>query len=230
MTSLERERPDRRIRRRLRRRPLMLVPSADRQLRAAVGADDQLRVVRVYRRTGISVDRLAMHPLDEVAGRERPHARGVPGEAGVVEEIAPLAARAAAEERGGIDPVLRTAAGDGRAWPCCASTRMSPPGPGGATGARRRRCRGARPSAASAPPGRPLGRRSANTRRRDRRGRPGTSAGARQCAAATTRPASTAFRRRPTARSGPARRRGAAAAAAMARARYRRSRPPVRAG
>src|SRR5580698_7145280 len=39
--------PDRRIRRRLRRRPLMLVPSADRQLRAAVGADDQLWVVRV---------------------------------------------------------------------------------------------------------------------------------------------------------------------------------------
>src|SRR6185437_5603043 len=58
-------------------------------------------VVRVYRRTGISVDRLAMHPLDEVAGRERPHARGVPGEAGVVEEVAPLAGRAAAEERGG---------------------------------------------------------------------------------------------------------------------------------
>src|SRR5215469_10505411 len=109
--------PDRRIRRRLRRSPLMLVPSADRQLWAAVGADDQLWVVRVYRRTGISVDRLAMHPLDEVAGRERPHARGVPGEAGVVEEVAPLAARAAAEERGGIDPVLRTAAGDGRAGP-----------------------------------------------------------------------------------------------------------------
>src|SRR6185437_12029926 len=64
----------RRIRRRLRRRPLMLVPSADRQLRAAAGADDQLWVVRVYRRTGISADRLAMHPLDEVAGRERPHA------------------------------------------------------------------------------------------------------------------------------------------------------------
>src|SRR5690349_25165796 len=89
----------------------MLVPSADRRLRAAVGADDQLWVVRVYRRTGISVDRLAMHPLDEVAGRERPHARGVPGEAGVVEEVAPLAARAAAEERGGIDPVLRTPPG-----------------------------------------------------------------------------------------------------------------------
>ena len=47
----------------------MLVPSADRQLWAAVGADDQLWVVRVYRRTGISVDRLAMHPLDEVVGR-----------------------------------------------------------------------------------------------------------------------------------------------------------------
>src|SRR5579862_2012921 len=109
--------PDRRIWRRLRRKPLMLVPSADRQVWAAVGADDQLWVVRVYRRTGISVDRLAMHPLDEVAGRERPHARGVPGEVGVVEEVAPLAARAAAEERGGIDPVLRTAAGDGRAGP-----------------------------------------------------------------------------------------------------------------
>src|ERR1700728_862314 len=40
------------------------------QLRAAVGADDRLWVVRVYRRTGISVDRLAMHPLAEVAGRE----------------------------------------------------------------------------------------------------------------------------------------------------------------
>src|ERR1051326_3414925 len=109
--------PDRRIRRRLRRRPLMLVASADRQLWAAVGADDQLWVVRVYRRMGISVDRLAMHPLDEVAGRERPHARGVPGEVDIVEEVAPLAARAAAEERGGIDPVLRTAAGDGGAGP-----------------------------------------------------------------------------------------------------------------
>ena len=70
----------------------MLVPSADRQLWAAAGADDQLRVVRVYRRAGISVDRLAMHPLDEVVGRERPHARGVPGEVGVVEEVAPPAA------------------------------------------------------------------------------------------------------------------------------------------
>src|SRR6476620_7479229 len=95
----------------------MLVPGADRQLRAAVGADDRLWVVRVYRRTGISVDRLAMHPPGEVAGRERPHAGGVPGEAGVVEEAAPLAARAAAEERGGIDPVPRAAAGDGRAGP-----------------------------------------------------------------------------------------------------------------
>src|SRR6478736_7267248 len=95
----------------------MLVSSADRRLRAAAGADDQLGVVRVYRRRGISVDRLAMHPLDEAAGRERPHARGVPGQAGVVEEAAPLAARAAAEERSGIDPVLRTAAGDGRAGP-----------------------------------------------------------------------------------------------------------------
>src|SRR5579872_6477552 len=96
----------------------MLVPSADRQLWAAVGADDQLwGSAGVYRRTGISVDRLAMHPLDEVVGRERPHARGVPGEVGVVEEVAPLAARAAAEERCGIDPVLRTAAGDGRAGP-----------------------------------------------------------------------------------------------------------------
>src|ERR1700730_18114310 len=109
----------------------MLVPSADRQLRAAVGVDDQLWVVRVYRRTGISVDRLAMHPLDEVAGRERPHARGVPGEAGVVEEVAPLAARAAAEERGGIDPVLRTAAGDGRADPAAPRLERRRPGPGG---------------------------------------------------------------------------------------------------
>src|SRR5215510_306238 len=87
--------PDRRIRCRLGCRPLMLVPSADRQLWAAVGADDQLWVVRVCRRTGISVDRLAMHPLDEAVGRERPYARGVPGEVGVVEEVAPLAARAA---------------------------------------------------------------------------------------------------------------------------------------
>ena len=47
-------------------------------------------VVRVCRRTGISVDRLAMHPFDEVAGRERPHARGVPDEVGVVEEAAPV--------------------------------------------------------------------------------------------------------------------------------------------
>src|SRR5690348_830677 len=97
------------------------VPPADAERAAAVVraalAADQLRVVRVYRRTGISVDRLAMHPLDEVAGRERPHVRDVPGQAGVVEEVAPLAARAAAEERGGIDPVLRTAAGDGRAGP-----------------------------------------------------------------------------------------------------------------
>src|SRR6187397_1657787 len=112
MAAVPPEGADRRIRRRLRRRPVMLVPGADRLLRAAAGADDQLRVVRACRRTGISADRLAMHPLDEAAGRERPHARGVPGEAGVVEEAAPLAARAAAEERGGIDPVLRTAAGD----------------------------------------------------------------------------------------------------------------------
>ena len=158
-----------------------------------------------------------MHPRDQVAGRERPHARGVPGEAGIGQEAAPLAARAGLKNAAGsiqcsgpppgtVVPALR------------ASTRTSPPGPGGAIGARRRRCRGARPSAASAPPGRPLGRRSANTRRRDRRRRPGTSAGALQCAAATTRPASTASRRRPTARSGPARRRGAAAVAAMARA------------
>src|SRR5262245_64405024 len=95
----------------------MLVPSADRQLWAAVGADDQLWVVRVYRRTGISVDRLAMHPLDEVVGRERPHARGVPGQVGVVEEVAPLFARPAAEERDGVDPVLSTTARNGRVGP-----------------------------------------------------------------------------------------------------------------
>lgn len=45
-----------------------------------------------------SVDRLAVQPLNDVVGRERPHPRGVPGEVGVVEEVAPLAARPAAEE------------------------------------------------------------------------------------------------------------------------------------
>ena len=86
---------------------------------------------------------------------------------------------------------------------CCASTRTLPPRPGGATGARRRRCRGVRPAGASAPRGRPAGRRSASTRRRDRRRRPKTSAGVQRCGAATTRPAWTTSRRRPTARSGP---------------------------
>jgi hypothetical protein len=53
-------------------------PGRGSAVMGGVGADDQLWVVRVYRRTGISVDRLAMHPLDEVVGRERPHARGAP--------------------------------------------------------------------------------------------------------------------------------------------------------
>src|SRR5262245_19056441 len=64
-----------------------------------------------------SVDRSGVHPLDEVVGRERPYPGGVPGEVGVVEEVAPLAARAPAEERGGVDPVLRTTGGDGRDGP-----------------------------------------------------------------------------------------------------------------
>jgi hypothetical protein len=37
-----------------------------------------------------SVDRLAVQPLNEVVGRERPHPRGVPGEVGVVEEVTPV--------------------------------------------------------------------------------------------------------------------------------------------
>jgi hypothetical protein len=53
-------------------------PERGSAVMGGVGADDQLWVVRAYRRTGISVDRLAMHPLDEVVGRERPHARGAP--------------------------------------------------------------------------------------------------------------------------------------------------------
>src|SRR5262249_44885244 len=80
-------RPDRTFRGKLLSWALRLSEYPRRRLWAAVGADDQLWVVRVYRRTGISVDRLAVHPLDEVAGRERPHARGVPGEVGVVEEV-----------------------------------------------------------------------------------------------------------------------------------------------
>ena len=137
-----------------------LVLSADRQLWAAVGADDQLWVVRVYRRMGISVDRLAMDPLDEAAGRERPHARGVPGEVGVVEEVAPLAARAAAmEERWmWIDPVLRTAhAGTVRRRPPLRidsnCRRLDQAGPSALVDAD---AEAVRPSAASAPPGQPF--------------------------------------------------------------------------
>ncbi len=48
---------------------------------------------------------------------EGPHACAVPSEVGVVEEVAPLAARPAAEERGGVDPVLPTTSGNGRVGP-----------------------------------------------------------------------------------------------------------------
>src|SRR5215469_6574082 len=91
-------------------------PRSNNYLRRQPSTRDTPRSHRHYR-TGVSVDRLAMHPVDEVVGRERPHTRGVPGEVGLVEEVALLPARAEAEERCGVDPVLRTAVGAGRASP-----------------------------------------------------------------------------------------------------------------
>src|SRR3954469_20295825 len=62
---------------------------------------------------GISVDRFAVHPVDEVVGGKGSHAGYVPGEVGVVEEVVPLATGAAVEEGGGVDPMLTPAGGDG---------------------------------------------------------------------------------------------------------------------
>src|SRR4051812_25536607 len=64
-------------------------------------------------RAGISVDRFAVHPVDEVVGGKGAHAAGVPGEVGVVEEVVPLATGPAVEEGGGVDPMLTPAGGDG---------------------------------------------------------------------------------------------------------------------
>src|SRR5215213_6938943 len=63
--------------------------------------------------SGISVDRFAVHPVDEVVGGKGSHAGGVSGEVGVVEEVVPLATGAAVEEGGGVDPMLTPAGGDG---------------------------------------------------------------------------------------------------------------------
>src|SRR4051812_33141098 len=60
--------------------------------------------------------RLAVHPVDELVRGKSPHAGRVPGEVGVVEEVAPLATCPAAEECGGVDPVPSTA-GDGCVGP-----------------------------------------------------------------------------------------------------------------
>src|SRR3954447_27056475 len=65
------------------------------------------------RRAGISVDRFAVHPVDDVVGGEGSDAGYVPGEVGVVEEVVPLATGAAVEEGGGVDPMLTPAGGDG---------------------------------------------------------------------------------------------------------------------
>src|SRR3954453_1258173 len=70
--------------------------------------------MRGTRRVGISVDRFAVHPVDEVVGGKGSHAGCVPGEVGVVEEVVPLATGAAVEEGGGVDPVLTPTGGDGR--------------------------------------------------------------------------------------------------------------------
>jgi hypothetical protein len=51
-----------------------------------------------------------VHPVEAVVDGERPGPGGIAGEVGVVEEVAPLAAGAAAEGRSGVDPVVRTAA------------------------------------------------------------------------------------------------------------------------
>src|SRR4051812_24254477 len=64
-------------------------------------------------RAGISVDRFAVHPVDEGVGGKGAHAGGVPGEGGVVEEVVPLATGPAVEEGGGVDPMLTPAGGDG---------------------------------------------------------------------------------------------------------------------
>src|SRR3954453_17998650 len=69
--------------------------------------------MRGTRRAGISVDRFAVHPVDEVVGGKGSHACCVPGEVGVVEQVVPLATGAAVEEGGGVDPVLTSAGGDG---------------------------------------------------------------------------------------------------------------------
>src|SRR4051812_299796 len=63
------------------------------------------------------VDRCAVHPVDEIVGGEGSYAAGVAGEVGVVEEVVPLTARAAAEERGGVDPMLRATGGNERVGP-----------------------------------------------------------------------------------------------------------------
>src|SRR4051794_14242318 len=65
------------------------------------------------RRAGVSVDRFAVYPVDEVVGGESPHAGCVPGEVGVVEEVVPLATGAAVEEGGGVNPMLTPAGGGG---------------------------------------------------------------------------------------------------------------------
>jgi hypothetical protein len=54
----------------------------------------------------VSVDRFAVHPVDEVLGGKSSHAGCVPGDVGVVEEAVPLATGAAVEEGGGVDAMM----------------------------------------------------------------------------------------------------------------------------
>jgi hypothetical protein len=58
-----------------------------------------------------------VQPRDEVIGCERPHPRRIPGEVGRVEEVPPLAARAPAEERDRVDPVVTTTGRHGHVGP-----------------------------------------------------------------------------------------------------------------
>ena len=109
--------------------------------------------------------RVAVQPPGEVGIGQLGDSRVVAAQPVVVEQLAPLAARAAVEEllvvlpdrvrRVGCDPV-----GAARA-----SARTSRPRPARASGPREPRCRAARPAAASGPRGRPSGRRSGSTRR-----------------------------------------------------------------
>ena len=170
--------------------------------------------VRVTRRVEVSVDRLAVHPVDEVVGRECAHAPCVPGEVGVVvEEVAPLATRAVTEERGGIDPLLWANVGDDRVGPA-------------AHGLERRRLDQAGPPTLVDVDAEPEGQLPhlpvqvglqvvvVQVHDVEIGGVAERLQAPQRCAAATTRSAWRASRRRPSARSGPARRQDAVAVVA----------------